>query len=465
MSQSRLRRQANAPRRWVNSQFGGAETFARIDTRQLEPSRRLQRRRARTYPPDVKAPQSLDRRQFLKQTSTVAAALAASPWPAPAQPSGGANDRIGIGFIGTGDRGSALMRELLALASPHNVAVTAVCDVWKRNREAAVAAVARAAGRAPKQFTRFGELLAQPDVDAVVIATPDFSHAPILLAALEAGKDVYVEKPMTLDVPSANQALDLARAKHRVVQAGTQRRSDAHHRGAAQFVAAGALGRINRVSAAIAFNQARWARRFDDCRAEDVDWEAFCLGRIQRSFDPRLFRRWQLFRDCTNGMPGLWMTHYADAVHMITGAKFPARAVALGGVYVWHDGREHADTFHALLEYPEGFLFDWSMGLGNAAGIHFTVHGTQGTLDLERWTFAPERADGAGSPAEPTAIEPASGLSHIENWLVCLRTRAKPNADIEYGHQHAVATIMAATAFETGRRQTWDAAKREVRAG
>jgi predicted dehydrogenase len=401
---------------------------------------------------------SLTRREFCKRTSMAAAALAASAWPLPVRAGLSANERISIGLIGAGDRASAHVREILALAPKQNVAITAVCDVWRKNREAAVATIGKSSGREPRQFARFQDLLALRDVDAVVIATPDFSHGPVLLAALEAGKDVYIEKPMTIDIASATKALDLARASKRVVQAGTQRRSEGRFISAAQFIATGALGKLNRISAAMNVNQARWARRVDDCHEPDVDWKAFTLGKIKRPFDARLLRCWQLFRDTSNGMPGLWMTHYADAVHFLTGAKYPASAVSLGGNYVWKDGREHADTFHTLLEYPEGFLFDWAMGLGNSAGIHFTLHGTKGTLDAEKWTFA---AEGAKTDA-PSPIVAAPGVSHMENSLECLRSRARPNADIQCGHQHVVATVLAATALDTGRRQKWDPIKREI---
>jgi predicted dehydrogenase len=386
-----------------------------------------------------------------------AAALTTSIYASRAQSNASPNSRISIGMIGVGDRASAHVREILALSGKHNVAITAVCDVWRKNRGNAVAAVTKSSGREPRQFTKYAELLAQKDIDAVVIATPDFSHGPILVAALDAGKDVYIEKPMTIDLASANKALDLARANRRVVQAGTQRRSDGHFIGGAKCVASGALGQLSRISAAMNVNQARWMRRVDDCRREDVDWDAFTLGKLSQSFDPRLLRCWQLFRDTSNGMPGLWMTHYADAVHMLTGAKYPTGAVSLGGNYVWKDGRQHADTFHTLLEYPEGFLFNWSMGLGNSTGIHFTLHGTKATLDAEKWMLESENRKEPAShiPAEPSA-------SHIENWLECLRSRARPNADIECGHQHVVATVMAATALETGRRQKWNAVRREI---
>jgi hypothetical protein len=144
--------------------------------------------------------------------------------------------------------------------------------------------------------------------------------------------------------------------------------------------------------------------------------------------------------------------------------------VALGGVYVWKDGREHTDTFHALLEYPEGFLFDWGMCLGNSFGTQFFVCGTAGTLDVGRDYSNPTElvlsAAGAvkGSSTPTRKIQPDPSPDHMANWLECLRSRQRPNADIEFGHQHAVATILAATALETGRRQKYDPSKRELHA-
>jgi predicted dehydrogenase len=406
-------------------------------------------------------PQSVSRRGFLSRTLTGTAFLGVAPLVL--RGAAGANDRIAVGCIGVGGRGSALMGEIMALASKQNVHITAVCDVWRKNLQAAARRVQDKFGTEPSQCTRFEELLARTDVDAVTIATPDFSHGAILTAALQAGKDVYVEKPMTIDLASANEALDLARARGRVVQTGTQRRSEGQFLGAAKLATGGALGRVNRVSAAMNFYEARWARSLSDCRQTDVDWDAFLLHLPKRPFDARLLRQWQLYRETSNGLPGLWMTHYADAVHLVTGAKYPSSAVAHGGIYVWKDGRDHTDTFHALLDYPEGFLFDWGMGLGNSAGVHFTVHGTKATLDLERWVIFAEGSRGDGASATPVPKEP--NQSHMGNWLECLRSRGRPNADIQYGHQHAVATIMAAMALHTGQRQRYDPVKRAIMAG
>ncbi|MBE7500312.1 MAG: Gfo/Idh/MocA family oxidoreductase [Verrucomicrobiales bacterium] len=401
------------------------------------------------------------RRDFLRTTTVGAALLTAAPASLRGAP--GANERLAIGCIGVGGRGTDLLNQILSLAAARNVQVTAVCDVWQKNLAAATQRVASQSGQTPRQYTRFHELLGRPDIDAVTIATPDFSHGPILLAALRAGKDVYIEKPMTIDLASANEALDLARAGERVVQVGTQRRSEGRFRGAAKLVASGVLGPLSRVSAAMYFHEPRWARDVSDCHAPDVDWDAFLLHLLPRAFDARLLRQWQLFRDTSNGLPGLWMTHYADAVHLVTGARYPTSAVAHGGVYVWKDGRDTTDTFHALLEYPEGFLFDWGMGLGNSAGVHFTLHGTLGTLDLERWRLSPEGGRNTTLQAGPVPAEPDQ--SHMDNWLACLRTRERPNADIQFGHQHTVATVMAARALESGQRQRYDPAQRTLTPG
>lgn len=402
------------------------------------------------------------RRNFLKNASLGAAALALGPLTL--RGASGANDRINLGMIGTGDRAQALLSEILRAAKSQNVQVTAVCDVWKKNRESTAARIGNASSSQPRTSSQFQELLALPDVDAVVIATPDFGHTPIMLEALAAGKDVYIEKPMSLDLNLANKALALARAKKCIVQVGTQRRSDGRHLAAAQEVASGVLGKLNRISVAVHFNHARWARPYADCLAADVDWPAFLLGQGTMPFDAKLLRRWQLYRFCTNGIPGLWLPHFADLVCFLTGTKYPSRAVSLGGTYVWQDGREHPDTFHTVLEYPEGFLFDFAMDLGNAAGSHFRLHGTEATLDMDNWIITREGSTN-DKPAEPRKITGVPVTPHMENWLECLRSRKLPAADIQIGQQQTVAVVMSALAQETGRRQQFDADKQAIVSG
>lgn len=402
------------------------------------------------------------RRRFLKQSSLGAAALGLGPLVL--RGAIGANDRIKIGMIGTGDRAQALLSELVKSAKSHNVQVTAICDVWRKNRESTAAKIKKSFDAEPRAFSRFQELLALPDVDAVTIATPDFGHTPIMLEALAAGKDVYVEKPMSLDLALANQALALARTKQRIVQVGTQRRSDGKHIAAAHAIASGVLGKLSRISVAVHFNHARWARAYEDCKEADVDWPAFLMGKGTMPFDAKLLRRWQLYRFCTNGIPGLWLPHYADLICLFTGTKYPSKAVSLGDVFVWKDGREHADTFQTILEYPEGFLFDFTMDLGNATGSRFLLHNTNATLDVDHWTITAEGSTKDKKP-EPVTITAGPATGHMENWLECLRSRKLPNADIQIGQQQTVAVVMSALALETGRRQQFDPVGQKIISG
>ena len=376
----------------------------------------------------------------------------------------GANERIRIGLIGCGDRCMGHLASIAALQSKHNVQITAVCDVWQLNLKRAVAKVTEAFKEEPKAFTRFGDLLALKDIDAVSIVTPDFSHGPILVAALEAKKDVYIEKPMTIQLSYANEALDLARKYERVVQCGTQYRSHPPILGVAREVAGGGLGTISRISSAACFNHPRWKRKHDDCKAADVDWDAYLLYLPKRPFDASLLREWHLHRETSNGLPGLWMTHYVDATALIMNASYPSTATALGGNYVWKDGREHADTFTALLEYPEGFLFEWSMSLGTDADWRYCIYGTKGTIETTggRTLSHPWHVRMAGVEPTERKVEPVPANDHFENWIECLRTRERPRADIQFGHQHAVASIMAAAALESGRQQKYDPQTRTI---
>lgn len=403
--------------------------------------------------------QSLSRRTFL-----AASGMALGAGIALNRRAFGANDRISLAIIGAGDRGTSHIADIAKLKDSHNVAITAVCDVWRVNLDKAAERVTKWFGAAPFTTTRFGEVLVRDDVDAVVIATPDFGHTPIMLEALKAGKDVYVEKPMSLEMDIANEALDLARANGRVVQVGTQKRSEGKWRAAHEFLAGQGLGTLTRVSSSVCFNHPRWARDVSDCKAEDVDWEAYLFNREKVPFDPNLIRRWHLYRMCTNGLAGLWMCHLVDVAHIITGATYPDSAVALGGIYQWKDGREHTDVFHALLDYPEGFLFDWSMSITNAAGNRYNAHGRYGTMDVERLTYSGDGGE-KGHEIEAGAITAQPDGNHMANWFECLRSRERPAADIAFGHQHSVATIMAAEALHTGQRMKYDRENRRVYPG
>jgi predicted dehydrogenase len=338
------------------------------------------------------------------------------------------------------------------------------------NLDRAAAKVKSHWGTAPRTSTRFDDILALDDVDGVVIATPDFSHSAIFNAALRAGKDVYIEKPMVQTIPEANEAFDLARQHQRVVQVGTQGRSHPANIAAAKELATGVLGPITRVSAANHTNGPRWARPYDDCKEADVDWQAFLMDKPDRPFDPKLLRRWQLYRLCTQGMCAAWMAHFVDLLHLLTGTTYPRTVTAQAGLYQWTDDREMYDTYHGLLEYPEGLLYSYAVSLTNAYGSHNTVHGLRGTLVAEDGELMPKRwkvtrQGGRGSDITDHDVPPSGGGSHVADWLQCMRTREKPRADIQYGHQHTVATSMAYDAIQTGKRQVYDPATRSSSPG
>ncbi|MBI4581242.1 MAG: Gfo/Idh/MocA family oxidoreductase [Planctomycetes bacterium] len=409
----------------------------------------------------------ISRRRFLANASAAASGLGLAAAVARGAP--GANERMSIGIIGCGGRGTDHMQSIIRFAEKQNARITAVCDVWKVNLERAAAAAAKAFGEEPRKFTRFGEMLELKDLHGVTIATPDFSHGPILVAALKAGKDVYIEKPMTIQLSYANDALDLARKNDCVVQCGTQYRSQPVLIGVAKEVAAGAVGKISRVSSAVSFNHPRWKRNEQNCQAADVDWDAYLLDLPKRPFDASLLREWQIHDETSNGLPGLWMTHYVDATAMMMNAKYPSTGAAHGGTYVWKDGREHTDTITVLLGYPEGFLFDWAMSLGTNADWRYCIYGVDGTIEPQGnpslagndWQVS-ARGGTKESKVATRKIEPVPVNDHMENWLECMRSRQRPRADIQFGHQHAVASILSATALTSGKRQKYDPATRTI---
>jgi predicted dehydrogenase len=407
---------------------------------------------------------AVTRRRFITRSAAGAAGVVLAARSASARVAG-ANDRLSLGIIGCGGRGTGHMGEVHQFDKELNAEITAVCDVWKPGLEAAAARVKGWYGKEPRKFTDYRELLALDDVDAVTIGTPDFGHAYILADAARAGKDAYVEKPMASDMKSANDSLDAVKQAGTVVQVGTQKRSEGRYAAAAELVGSGVLGKLSRIEMTQNFNQPRWRRGYSDIKEADVDWKSFRMHLPTQPFDPARFRQWHLYKDYTTGLSGLWMSHFIDLVPWLTGDPFPANAVANGGIYAWNDGREHADTFHTLISYPQGFLVSWEMSLCNEAYNRFTVHGSNGTLDVYAGTATGDGGAGAKKIKEPIPLPKKEGTHHMKNWLECIRTRKTPNASIDDGYRHSVACIMAALAYETGRRQVFDSEKREIREG
>lgn len=415
----------------------------------------------------------------------------------------GANDRISLGHVGIGNRGRELASVVAGMKSSHNVEMIAVCDLWKINRERAVKTCTDRYGRRPLAFQYYEDLLGAKHVDAVIISTADFQHAPMLRMAAEAGKDAYCEKPMANDLAEAKAARDAVIAGNRIAQIGTQHRSEPYQAVVRDLVAQGALGRISKVEIVWNYHGPRWRGRPEvkQIREQDTDWNRWLLSKPHRPFDPRAYFEFRLYRDFSSGIPDQWMCHAIDMVHHITGETFPHSAVAHGGVYAWHDGRENADTFQALLEYPKGFLVSYSTSFGNDSDSFTRIMGDKATLvniggeGSQRWKIVEEKGTHEGNPfvrrsakiiklpAESRqgmswsqklvsgAIEKTYGPlpfisdsnpSHMRNWLECLRSRQAPNACVQRGLAQSAAVIMATRSQHEGKRFYWDARAEEI---
>jgi len=396
----------------------------------------------------------------------------------------GANERISLGHIGVGRRGTGLAG-IAAQLKTKNVEMTAVCDLWKVNREAAAARAAAAYGRAPRAFQYMEDLLALKDVDAVLVSTADFQHATHLKAVVEAGKDAYCEKPMANDLAEAKAARDAVLRSDRIVQVGTQHRSEPYQIAARELIRSGALGDVSKVEIVWNYHGPRWRGREEvaQLREADTDWRRWLLGKPYRPFDPRMYFEFRLYKDFSSGIADQWMSHGIDLVHYFLEDEFPRSVMASGGVFAWKDGRENPDTFQALLEYPKGFLVSYATSFGNDADSFSRIMGKKATLvniggeGSPRWKWVEEKGTHESDPnvkraeryvtlpgddrVPPTSISD-DDLSHMTNWFECLRSRKPPNATVRHGFAHSVACIMAARAYREGRKLFWDARTEEI---
>ena len=375
-----------------------------------------------------------------------------------------ANERLGVAWIGCGNRGNSLLNDCMKLREQFNVDCVALCDVWRKNLLETADKVERGTGTRPKTFTRYAEVLALPEVDAVVIATPDFAHSPILAAAAEAKKHAYCEKPMAVRIEDARRAVDAVEANGIVCQVGTQFRSDGRHRASAKLIQSGVLGTLIKAQANYHDNRPRWQREYDDVKAEDVDWEQFCMYWPETPFDARKFRLWHLYEDCCNGLIGLLGVHPIDVAVWYTDDPLPLSCVGMGEKRVWTD-REHLDMQECLFTYPKGHIMQFSSWLGNSPEVpQNAFYGTRGVFDTKEWTA---RGDGGGEGKieAPIGIEAEESAGHMANWLECIReNNRKTHADVHAGYAHSVASIMGMTACKTGMCVRYDHAAREIKA-
>jgi len=422
----------------------------------------------------------INRRTFLNQSaSMVAGAAALSTSALSYSRILGSNDRISLGHIGIGNRGREHDHIVAQLKDKFNVEMIAVCDLWKVNREKAVAATEKTYGRAPRAFQYMEDLLALKEVDAVLIATGDFQHAPVLKLVAEAGKDAYCEKPMANDLDEAKAARDAVLSRNLIVQIGTQHRSEPYQIAVRDLIKTGVLGDVSKVEIVWNYHGPRWRGRPEvkQIRQEDTDWRKWLLSKSYRPFDPQAYFEFRLYKDFSSGIADQWMSHGIDLVHYFLDDHFPTSVVAHGGVFAWHDGRENPDTFQALLEYPKGFMVSFSTSFGNDSDSFSRIMGKKGTLiniggeGSPRWKWVEEKGNHESNPFVkreernvtlpgddkiPPTYMGDEDLSHMTNWLECVRSRKTPNATVLNGYAHSVACIMAARSYREGKRLYWD---------
>lgn len=438
----------------------------------------------------------MKRRDFIKsavQQTTFISTVAAS-----ATRIVGANDRVRVGLIGCGGRGlhvAGLMRQ-----AP-GAEFVAVCDVYETNA-AKAKEWAGAATPGTRQFKDFRELLAQKDVDAVLVATPDHWHAPIAVLACQAGKDVYVEKPLAHNVREGRQIVAAARKHNRIVQTGTQQRSAPHYREVQRIIQSGQLGEVRfvRVWNFSNLTPDGIGRYPDEPAPAGLDWDFYLGPAPQVPFNrARFLSTFRWFWDYAGGTMTDFGTHRLDTVQQIMGVEAPDTVVATGGRFTLQDAGEVPDMLQVTYEYSQGhtgkFILSYeSCNLnahgagGRTTGMSYyqmrgkedrphgeAYYGTNGTLIADRIGFEiyPEPTRTARTarersrPVESYRMEPqrmntqdATDL-HTKNFIECVRSRQRPNAEVEIGHRSTITAHLGNIAYKTGQRLRWDASKED----
>lgn len=442
---------------------------------------------------------NMNRRTFLKSTAMAAGYLGAIGLSARGYAKvPGANDRVRVGVVGFSDRfRSSLMPAFQAHAKELNFEFTAVSDLWSIRRDQGKAALEKASGGAITACRNNEELYEKvKDFDAVIISTADFQHALLAAEAVGAGKDVYCEKPLAETMADARVALKAVRSSDRIVQIGSQRRSGGNYKAAAEFVQSGQFGPIVSVELVWNVNQpGRWRRPalVAKCKEEDTDWKRYLLNRPFEPWDARKYLEYRLFWPYSSGIPGQWMCHQIDTVHWFSKLPHPRSVAVNGGIYVWKDGRKNADTMTAVFDYgplndpTTGFQVVFGSRMTNSAGgVKEVYYSNGGTLDLDKNQISAEgglearAAQEMGlkanllTPKKLEAIKAESAAdmgadrltsAHMRNWMECIRSRKEPNAPIEAGYAHCIATTMTNAAYRTGEKVTFDEARQEVMAG
>ena len=349
----------------------------------------------------------------------------------------GANDRVSIALIGAGGRGRRVMAAFRELGSP----VPAVCDVYEPNLARGV----EEAGEGAEGFGDYRRILERDDIDAVLIATPDHWHVPMMLDAVSAGKDVYCEKPMSHSISEGVRAIQGVRATDRIVQIGMQRRSTPWIIEMQQAVADGAIGSITMARAE--WNWAISAALDNSELPGTLDEERF-LGGSAKSLEPMMFRKWRYFWAFSGGNMTDQGTHLMDVIQWFAGVGAPRSAVCQGTVIGMH-GSQTPDAFAAAFDYGT-FLASWVLNYNNDYNNGWAIEllGDKGTVVLNNNGYRLYGAPWRQNP-EPVKVfeDRLPTIPHVRNFLECVQSREEPNAPVEVGHTAVCGPHLANIAF------------------
>lgn len=415
-------------------------------------------------------PKGIDRRGFLRSSMGAAAALGVVPGARAIASSRrkiiGANDRIHIGVIGCGGMGTHHVNRYTEMSQDpkYNIGVVAVCDIYKPRLE-------RAAARGgAKPFHDYRDLLENGGVDAVIIATPDHWHARMSIDAMEAGKDVHVEKPMTLYWQEAREVYRTAKRTGAVVQVGAEGCSDDLLWRAREIIRQGGIGKLLWSTGGVYRNVkgGDWNYPIDpDCSPDNLDWEAFLGPAPRRPFDPERFFRYRKYWDYSGGLAHDLLAHILSGLMIPLGPSFPRRVMAAGGIYVHHD-RDVPDTFHMMVDYPGDHTVTLFATQATEEGIDFVIRGQEASLRLAdeedhadtKLVLKPERAFAEGRVQQVFTRRPRP--DHDANWLECIRTRGTPACHVKLGYMVMVALDLANQSWRQGKMMRFDPKKEEV---
>jgi len=376
----------------------------------------------------------------------------------------GANDRIRLGLIGCGSLGSSFhIPKLMSMSKDPklNIELAAVCDIYEPRKLRAKEATGA------ELFHDYRKMLDRDDIHGVVIVTPDHWHARMAIDAMEAGKDIHVEKPMTLYAEEAREVYETAKRTGRVVQVGAEGTSRDMFWQAHKVIADGRIGKPVWVTGGVYRNDPAgdWNWPMDpDCSPRSLDWNAFLGPAPKRPFDPERYFRYRKYWDYSGGVAHDLIAHILSAVQICMGPEFPSRVSAAGGIYVHHD-RETPDTFSMQVEYPSQYLCTLFCTQTTEQGVELAIRGDKATI---RFPNAGQTETGKGcltiTPESPyrdkikeATIVEQPRPDHDVNFIECMRTRAKPHCDVLTGYKVMVALGLAVKSYRQGGEERVDA--------